>query len=368
MTNNKGKSKVISTILWIVFALLMVVLAFGVYLGMSTIKEWKPEKVEVAKSYQGKETLKTLPKVGDEYSILSFNIGYGSLGKESDFFLDGGKTSLPEDKAWTKKNLKGISNLLEKNKTNFVMLQEVDTDARRSSYIDEREVFNKTLKENASFAYNFRAAFIPYPIWNFTGRVNAGLYTASDYKMNKGQRIALPVPFKWPERIFNLKRCLLVNEINLEGTDKKLVLVNLHLEAYDKNGGRKAQTKQLFDLVKKEYEKGNYVIAGGDWNQALTTDGEMLKFPEDKKYWKPEVFKMPKEYKDAGWKMNYGTETSSSRLCNKPYKVGDKGNYFYIIDGFLTSPNIKVENVKTIDQQYEFTDHNPVELKFKLKE
>jgi len=45
------------------------------------------------------------------------------------------------------------------------------------------------------------------------------------------------------------------------------VLVNLHLEAYDSGEGKIAQTKLLVEFLEQEYAKGNYVIAGGDFNQ-----------------------------------------------------------------------------------------------------
>ena len=56
----------------------------------------------------------------------------------------------------------------------------------------------------------------------------------------------------------------------MAGSDKELVIVNVHLEAYDSGEGKEAQTKMLAELLKKEQEAGNYVIAGGDFNQAFS--------------------------------------------------------------------------------------------------
>ena len=67
----------------------------------------------------------------------------------------------------------------------------------------------------------------------------------------------------------NLKRCLLVSYVPLEGSDKQLVLVNLHLEAYDDGEGKAAQTEMLMDFLTGEYEKGNYIIAGEDVHEDL---------------------------------------------------------------------------------------------------
>lgn len=40
--------------------------------------------------------------------------------------------------------------------------------------------------------------------------------------------------------------------------------------AYDDGEGKLAQTKMLSDLLQKEVEKGNYVIAAGDFNQSFS--------------------------------------------------------------------------------------------------
>ena len=55
----------------------------------------------------------------------------------------------------------------------------------------------------------------------------------------------------------------------LEGTDKELVLINFHLEAYDSGEGKIAQSKMLAEKLESEYQQGNYVIAGGDFNQTF---------------------------------------------------------------------------------------------------
>lgn len=97
--------------------------------------------------------------------------------------------------------------------------------------------------------------------------VNSGLLTTTVYDIDSAERISLPCPFNWPVSTANLKRCLLVSYLPISGTSSKLVIVNLHLEAYDDGEGKIAQTKQLREFIQSEYEKGNYVIAGGDFNQ-----------------------------------------------------------------------------------------------------
>ena len=40
----------------------------------------------------------------------------------------------------------------------------------------------------------------------------------------------------------------------VKGTDKELVYINLHLEAYDSGAGKVAQTKALNKLLKQEID------------------------------------------------------------------------------------------------------------------
>ena len=71
----------------------------------------------------------------------------------------------------------------------------------------------------------------------------------------------------------------------LEGSDKELVLINLHLEAYDDGDAKQIQTEELLKLLTTEYEKGNYCIAGGDFNQTFS-EVDATKYPLiDSSYW-----------------------------------------------------------------------------------
>ena len=44
-----------------------------------------------------------------------------------------------------------------------------------------------------------------------------------------------------------------------------------------------------------------------------------------------------------------------------------KGLMDLIIDGYMVSDNIEVVSVETLGQDYRYSDHNPVRLKYKLK-
>ena len=39
----------------------------------------------------------------------------------------------------------------------------------------------------------------------------------------------------------------------------------------------------------------------------------------------------------------------------------------YVLDGFIVSDNLKIDQVENIDTQFEYTDHQPVKLNVTLK-
>ena len=191
-----------------------------------------------------------------------------------------------------------------------------------------------------------------------TGKVDAGIATFSKYDMNDSERIQLPIPFSWPMKLFNLKRCLLVNRLPIEGSDQELVIINLHLEAYDDGEGKAKQLAMLMDRMAAEYEKGNYVIAGGDFNQTFSTTNYQ-KYPKMNDWVCPVID--ADSYSNFTFKMDDTYPTC--RSLYKTYADADKSNFqYYMIDGFIVSNNITINNLKTINLDFKNSDHNPVSM------
>ena len=340
--------------------LLVIVVAVGGLLGWLTATEFRPEPVESLDFLTHSDEAATIPNDA-ELKILSWNVGYAGLGKDSDFFMDGGKDARSADQATVQEYLAGISGVINGGEYDFVMLQEVDTDSSRTYGINEAKAL---AFGTSSFAFNYSCPFVPVPVPPL-GKVNSGLLSCSAYEVSDAQRVSLPCPFSWPLRIANLKRCLMVSYLPIEGSDKQLVLVNLHLEAYDDGEGKIAQTNQLREFIESQYELGNYVIAGGDFNQ--TFPGSLEVYPMLKAdFWTPGV--LDDSLLPEGWRFAYDTAAPSCRLLNQPYDPADRENtQYYVIDGFILSPNVELNEVHTLDLAFENSDHNPVELSVTLK-
>lgn len=340
--------------------LLVLVLALAGLVGWLTATEYRPADYETLEISGTPGSRAVAPE--EELSILSWNIGYAGLGAEEDFFMDGGTHARPDSRDQVLKYLDGISRTLDELNCQAAMLQEVDIDSRRTYRVDERDYLSMG---SGVHALNYACDFVPIPLPPI-GRVYSGIYTTTEeLVISDAQRVALPCPFSWPVSTANLKRCLLLSYLPIEGSDKELVLVNLHLEAYDDGEGKIAQTNMLKSVIEGEYEKGNYVIAGGDFNQIFP--GGLEAYPNTHpENWIPGL--LENDILAEGWSFAYDLSTPSCRLLNQPYDPEDTENtQYYVIDGFILSPNVELLQVETVDLGFENSDHNPVRISVMLK-
>ena len=332
-----------------------------VFFAVLTVAEYRPAEVETLTAAQRSQD--ALP-VSEPLTVVAWNIGYGALGDNADFFMDGGKMVNTADKARVERNLQGMAGALEELQPDLLLLQEVDIGSTRSHGVNEREWFEHCLPGfSSAFAYNFNALFVPYPLPPI-GHVESGLVTLSRYQIGEAQRISLPCPFSWPVRMANLKRCLLVTRLPAGDSGRELVLVNLHLEAYDDGEGKAAQTKQLADFLQAEAEKGSYVIAGGDFNQ-LFSSVDASAYPVYENRWLPGRIDVSAFNTSLTPIMDASVPTC--RSLDQPYAGADLSSFqYYVIDGFIVSSNVQVEAAETLDLGFVCTDHNPVRLRVRL--
>ena len=338
----------------------LAVLAGGL-IGYLTLTEYDPGYAENAMF--GANRVST-DYVGQRLRIVSFNTGYGGLGRDADSVLDGGKQVNPDSEQTVLRNMKGIEEILNGTGADILMLQEVDTDSARSFGHNQFLQYEHDLTGyEARFALNYSCDYVPYPLNDRIGKVNSGLATYSRYGIVSATRYSLYCPFTWPTRVANLKRCLLVTRIAIKNSEKELVLINLHLDAYDDGTGRAKQAEQLLGLMQTEYAKGNYVIAGGDFNQIFP--GGTTNFPlKESSEWRPAGLKLNLP---SGWSYACDLNTPSCRLLNQPYDASSAKTQYYVIDGFILSPNIELTQVQTLNARFVYSDHNPVVLDIQLK-
>ncbi|MFA6661848.1 MAG: endonuclease/exonuclease/phosphatase family protein [Bacilli bacterium] len=304
-----------------------------------------------------------------EYSITTYNIGFGAYNQDYSFFMDKGTMidgtevqgtySKAQSKDIVVTNTKGVIDTIDAQDADFSFFQEVDTDATRSYHVNQYEEIQDGFSDMASiYASNFHTAYFLYPFNDPMGYANAGIVTLSKYNVVSSNRYSFPLTGKIFTDITDLDRCYSLTRINVEG-DKDLVLINVHMSAYDEGG--KVRAEQLTVLAEMlELEKDNYVIVGGDFNQRL--NNTEFETTQNKPEWVYDFdfSKLPEEYRGVS-----STNVGTCRSTDMPYTMGE--NYTTVIDGFIVNDNVETVGITNIDVDYEYSDHNPVKLQFKLK-
>ncbi len=359
------------TLKYVGLLLALVLLYLAVVLIHGTITDYQPEQRIPLESTKPAGTAAVL-----QDSILRFvtwNIGYGGLGAESNFSFDQGRmlfsggAMVCPPKALSEKNNEGIFKFPPSIAADFFLFQEVDIDARRSYGVNQFEKIAAALPQcSATFATNYLVGRVPLPIlepWNAYGRVHSGLATYSRFQPIEAVRYQLPGSFSWPTRIFQLDRCAAVFRYKLKN-EKELVVFNIHNSAHDRKGELKQQEMAfLRNLFEEEYKKGNYVVAGGDWNQCppfFRFDTFMPGKTQGYTQLNIEDNFLPED-----WRWVYDPLTPTNRKAKFTYQPGE--TFITIIDFFLISPNIQALDIKTLNQDFKFSDHQPVWMEVKLK-
>jgi len=145
---------------------------------------------------------------------------------------------------------------------------------------------------------------------------------------------------------------------------KEMVVLNIHNSAYDKGGFiKKQQLEYLRKLILTEYEKGNYVIAGGDWNQC-PPDFQFDAFSPGQTDGYTQI-NIEKDFLPADWTWVYDPSVPTNRKVEEIYEEGE--TFTTIIDFFLLSPNVEALSVKGIDLDFASSDHQPVRMEFRLR-
>ncbi len=349
-----------------------VILLFAIgVIGWLTITEYRPEEREnlTVTPAAGEAALPAAP-TDREITLMTWNIGYGALGDNADFFMDGGSGVYTADEERVNANLNEMLGTIRDVNPDILFVQEIDEDCSRSYGIDEIGLFSETMNRDlgrgfqSTFAYNFKVKYVPYPLPPI-GRVYSGIQTLSAFRIDTAERVKLPSPFKWPVSVANLKRCVSIHRCPVEGSGRELVLINLHLEAYDSGEGKIEQTKILKEILEAEVAKGSYVIAGGDFNQTFS-NADVSAYPQQEGKW--ECGKI--DVSEYSTELSFLTDTSAPtcRSLDQALEGADRETFqYYVVDGFIVSGNVEAVSVQTIDLGFHATDHNPVVLKVKLK-
>ena len=365
----QNMKKALKVILAVLLAIVLIVGGYVAYMLLTYNRIPDNQQLEVGNN-QAAEL-----KTGEDYTALSFNIGFGAYTDDYSFFMDTGK--MADGTPTTGKNSWAVSKESVEECTaadietirdldvDFALLQEVDTDSTRSYHVNQVQLLEDAFSDMGSVeAVDYHSSFLFYPLTQPHGFANSSLLTLSSARVDDAVRRSYPVADDL-SKFFDLDRCFSVSRIPVEG-GKELVLVNSHMSAYDKGGTiRKQQLEMIHNFLNEEADKGNYVVMGGDFNHALCDSTGIYPSTQQRPDWiatfddsdLPEGFSVVRASNLA--------DVATCRGADIPYEKGV--NYTATVDGFIVSSNVKA-TAENIDKEFKYSDHNPVKLTFSLSE
>lgn len=352
--------RILKILLYILLGLVVLVAGYAAYVFLTYDRLEDRLPLEV----QQVETERALT-AGQPQRILSYNVGFGAYSADYSFFMDGGKESRARSPEAVRENLDGAMDAVRAADADFVLCQEVDVDGDRSYHIDESQLVREALSDYTSvFAQNYDSPYLFWPLTKPHGANRAGQMTFSRYPITSALRRSLPIE-QGMMKLVDLDRCYSVSRIPVGA--RELVLYNFHLSAYTADGEiADNQLKMLFEDMLSEVEAGNYAIAGGDFNKDVLGNS-------------PEVFGM--EAVESNWALPVPAElipeglrviapldpdhpVPSCRNADRPYGPDD---LVLTVDGFVVSDNVRVLESRVLNEEFRWSDHNPVYLDFVLE-
>ncbi len=304
----------------------------------------------------------TVYETGKEYKMVSFNIGFGAYESDFGFFMDGGS----EGRAWSleslKKNMTAIAGFLKNENADIYHIQEIDENATRSYGVDERIYLEDALSDlSYVYAQNWDSPYLWLPFLKPHGSAKTGIMIFAKGALNEPERVELPVE-TGVMKIIDLDRCYQKTRLAVEN-GKDLVLYNFHISAYTSDGKVAVdQLLKLFEDFNSEYDKGNYCIAGGDFNKDILGDSSEYFGKPDVEYTWAQPF--PEGILDGSKQtmiapLDKDNPVPTCRNADGPYH---EHQLQLTIDGFIISNNITCVSSDVIDTGFAYSDHNPIRM------
>ena len=379
----KTKAKKVIKITGIILLALVIVLAaYIIYLYASYHRIPDNQELQVEEISQNTEAGNELT-TEKNYSALTYNIGFGAYTPDFSFFMDGGKSSWAKSKDSVKETIKGAGELVASKDPDFALVQEIDLDATRSYHVNEYSILKENIPAyNCVFAQNYDSAFLFYPFTQPHGKSKAGLALFSKYPITGSLRRSFPISTSFT-KFFDLDRCYSISRVPVDN-GKELVIFELHMSAYGNSDAiREGQIRMLSEDMQKEYEAGNYVICGGDFNHDLKaadtqskasdasnntqTDSGDSAEPESWAYPFPRS-ELPEHFSFCLDQLSEDEKNNlwnSARNADMEYVPGE--TYTVTLDGFIISDNVECTKYENVNTGYSYSDHDPVYMEFRIK-
>jgi endonuclease/exonuclease/phosphatase family metal-dependent hydrolase len=228
-------------------------------------------------SYYERHTPAPARTPSDGLRVMNWNIKFG--GGRIDFFFDcfGDRETMRRSEV--EANLEGLLAKIRQVDPDVLLAQEIDVYSTRSADVNMVQyILDRTNLSYAVYAPNWRSEFIPA---HGLGHMNSGIAIFSRWPLSDAVRIRLPLSEEQPEyeRQFYLKRAILRAYLDIPGY-APLTVLNIHADAYSKDGTKKKHVDIFKDEMDAAREEGRIVLAGGDLNVLPPGTVKLKDFPD----------------------------------------------------------------------------------------
>ncbi len=204
------------------------------------------------KEYPAKKTI----------SVMTWNIRFGVA--RLDFALDACGDRVIISKGEVITGLKGIAKKINDSNVDIVLMQEVDVQSKRSSYIDQVQwLLDNTGMNYGVYASKWKSQII---LADGIGRVDAGNLILSKWKLEDAKRYQLPLRGDQDglTQLFYLRRNVITAKVDMPGTP--FFAVNAHLTAFATDDTKQKHISGFKTILDDIVASGFNFVAGGDLN------------------------------------------------------------------------------------------------------
>ncbi|HEY9169468.1 MAG TPA: endonuclease/exonuclease/phosphatase family protein [Lutibacter sp.] len=239
----------------IILALLIAFVGFFFWASSSVYPEKEYDKIIQTKNENS-------VKNDTVFSLMTYNIGY----------LSGMTNNLPiaKPKSLFDNNLAKVKAVLKPLNIDILAFQEIDYASARSFDINQQMEIAELGYPFVAQTVNWDKRYVPFPYFPISmhfGRVYSGQSVLSHFPVKFQKRQVLDTvddaPFYWTS--FYLDRLAQIVEIQIK--DKTVIVINVHLEAFDKPT-RVKQTKEVLDIY-NSYKDRYPTFLVGDFNSDI---------------------------------------------------------------------------------------------------
>jgi endonuclease/exonuclease/phosphatase family metal-dependent hydrolase len=284
------------------------------------------EDVEPALMYEA-----SAPVVPDQapttLKVMTWNVKFG--GGRIDFFFDCFGDRVLMSSAEVEGNIEAIAAVVRDVDPDVLLVQEIDINSRRGDFLDQLQLLlDSTPLNYAAYGSQWRADYVPS---DGLGAIDSGSAILSRWPLGEAERVALPLRTDQDglTRYFYLRRNYLRAQLSLPGRDP-LWVVNIHTDAYGKDGTKRAQIDLFHEELVRLGADGGRVIGGGDLNAIPPGSTETGDFPDS--VCEDVEFQTDDYAEEADWlDALYADFTSAITL--EEYAADNAVHYTHTVDG-----------------------------------